>query len=83
MKDIFSYLLLGGLLTSVTITAQDTLWLHNADRFSEHTIIDMTRFDSIVFKKSSMYFYFKPDSIQTVDHITRTYTKNYDSYNQH
>lgn len=62
------------------VCAQDTLWLHNADRFVESDIIDMTQFDSVEFRKGAMYFYYKPELGKKLNHVTRTYASKYDYY---
>ena len=66
-------------MTTATF-AQDTLWFHNSDRFTPSDYIDMTQFDSIEFKKSAMYLYYKPELGKTLDHTTRTYVSKYDYY---
>ena len=76
--------LIGALaLASATAFAQDRMWLHNADRFSESDEIDLTQYDSIEFRKAAMYLYYKKDLGKKLDHATRTYASKYDYYTFH
>ena len=70
-------------LQATTSMAQDTLWLHVPDRFSPSDFIDLSQFDSIEFRKSSMYLYYKPELGRVLDHTTRTYSTKYDYYTFH
>ena len=62
--------------------AQTTLWQHSVDRFSESTSIDLTQYDSILFKKNSMRLYYKKELGKVLDYVTRSYpsAKNYDYF---
>lgn len=60
--------------------AQDTLWLHNPDRFGEHAMIQTNQFDSIVFKKNYMWLYYKPELGKQTQYYTYIYPNTYDYY---
>ncbi len=70
------------LLSYVSINAQETLWQHNADKFGEHTKIDLAQYDSIEFRKNVMYLYYKKELDKTLEYSTKTYpsAKVYDYF---
>lgn len=47
------------MLATAAASAQDKIYLHASDPFGEHSSIDITQYDSVVFKKSNMRFYRK------------------------
>jgi hypothetical protein len=75
-----SLLLLTTILATLTLQAQQTLWGHNKSRFGEHQKIDMTPYDSIVFKTSFMFMYYKPEAAKSTPYYQRSYGTNYDYY---
>lgn len=83
MKLLKTLLLLLGIQASIASQAQDTLWFHVPDRFTQSDFIDITKYDSIEFRKNSMYLYYKPEFDTGLGHITRTYPAKYDYYTFH
>lgn len=65
----------------------DSLWLHNTDKFGEHTLIgDMTQFDSIEFRNNAMRLYYKKELGKAVEYVQRTYpssSSGFDYYTFH
>jgi len=71
------------ILHATSSVAQDTLWFHVPDRFTESDFIVINQFDSIQFRKNSMYFYYKPELGKTMPYTVRTYSSKYDYYTMH
>ena len=78
MNRLFCFIALVCLMQTGNVRAQDTLWYHNADRFSEHLAVDMTQYDSISFRPLTMRLYYKKELGKTNDYATRAY--NSDKY---
>ena len=73
--------LLMALMMTAGVYAQQTLWFHNTDRFAAHQRIDLTQFDSLVFKSSFLFAYYKKEAGKTNDYAQYAYnTKRYDYY---
>jgi len=72
--------LLSAVLFFLTAQGQQTLWGHNSNRFGEHQRIDMTQYDSVVFKPNYMSLYYKPELGKTSAYISKAYLKDYDYY---
>jgi len=83
MKHLALLLMLACQMLAGTARAQDTLWMHNPDRFGEHATIDARQYDSIVFKKNYMWLYNKPAQGGTPTYTTRTYQAKYDYFTFH
>ena len=80
MKTRLLLFLFASLLSTAT-RAQETLWFHNIDRFSAHQRIDLTQFDSLVFKSSYLFAYYKPELGKANEYAQYAYnTKKYDYY---
>ena len=65
----------------------DSLWMHNTDRFGEHTLIGaMADFDSIEFRKNAMRLYYKKELGKAAEYVQRAYTSStsgFDYYTFH
>ena len=73
MKNKRFFLTLSLSLSFLLTFAQTTLWQHSVDRFGEHQTIDLTLYDSILFKKNSMRLYYKKELGKEQEYATRTY----------
>ena len=62
------------LAASQTATAQDTLYARRTDRFEKNLSWDLSLYDSLVFKKNTLYLYKKPTESGTVSRNSRTYS---------
>ena len=80
MKRQMLFLMLTCWILASSVCAQDTLWLHNPDRFGEHAVIQTSQFDSIAFKKNYMWLYYKPELGKQTKYYTYTYPNTYDYY---
>ncbi len=78
MKKLASLLMLAGLIMANSIQAQQALWFHNPNRFEPHDSVALEKYDSIIFTRTGMRFYYKPEYKTSMDYYTRNYQTKYD-----
>ena len=79
MKKVFVFVIV--IIVFAQMSFAQILYLHNSDRFGEHTeVADMSLFDSVEFRPSAMRLYYKPELGKTLEYISKAYPTSKSTY---